>query len=82
MASVLEMTNEGTPLPGEPFVFPAYENIGPPHITTLSLPGLTIGLPLWLFSTQVILNVACASIISIPSQEHQPYVDPFPSSLV
>jgi hypothetical protein len=44
MASVPEMTNEGTPAPGEPFVFPSYGNIGPPHIATLRLPGLTIGL--------------------------------------
>ena len=52
MASTPEMTNEGTSTLGEPFVFPSYVNIGPPHITTLSLPGLTIGLLVWLFSTQ------------------------------
>ena len=57
MASVLEMTNEGTPSPREPFVFPSYGNIGPPHIATLSLPGLMIGFLMWLFSTQVISNV-------------------------
>ena len=44
LASVPEMTNEGTSTPGEPFVFPSYGNIGPPHIATLSLPGLTIAL--------------------------------------
>jgi hypothetical protein len=64
MASVPRMTNEGTPTPGEPFVFPSYGNIGPPHIATLSLPGLTIGLPIWLFSTQVILNAVSTSVIS------------------
>jgi hypothetical protein len=36
MESVPEMTNEGTPALGEPFVFPSYGNIGPPHIATLS----------------------------------------------
>jgi hypothetical protein len=51
MVSVPGMTNEGTLAPGEPFIFPSYGNIGPPHIATLSLPGLTIGLPVWLFST-------------------------------
>jgi hypothetical protein len=51
MASVPGMTNEGTPTPEETFVFPSYGNIGPPLITTLSLPGLTIGLSVWLFST-------------------------------
>jgi hypothetical protein len=68
MASIPGTTNEGTPIPGGPFVFPSYENIGPPHIATLSLPGLTIGLPAWLFSTQVIPNVASASIISTSPQ--------------
>jgi hypothetical protein len=56
------------------------ENIGPPHITTLSLPGLTIGLPVWLFSTQVIPNAASASVVSTSPEEHQPHVDPSPSS--
>jgi hypothetical protein len=82
MASVPRMTNEGTPAPGEPFVFPSYENIGPPHITTLSLPGLTIGLPIWLFSTQVIPNAVNASFTRTSPQEYQPHVDPSPSSPV
>jgi hypothetical protein len=82
MASVPEMTNEGTPAPGEPFVFPSYGNIGPPHIATLSLPGLTIGLPVWLFSTQVIPNAVSASVVSTSPQEHQPHDDPLPSSPV
>jgi hypothetical protein len=82
MASVLRMTNEGTPTLGEPFVFPSYGNIGPPHIATLSLPGLTIDLSVWLFSTQVILNVVSASVTSIPPHEHKPHFDPSPSSPV
>ena len=79
MVSVPKMTNEGTPAPGEPFVFPSYGNIGPPHIATLSLPGLTIGLPVWLFSTQVIPNAVSASVTSTSPQENQPHVDPSPS---
>ena len=82
MASVSEMTNEGTSAPGEPFFFPSYGNIGPPHIATLSLPGLTIGLPVWLFSTQVIPNAVSASVTRTSPHEHQPPVDPSPSSLV
>jgi hypothetical protein len=70
MGSVPRMTNEGTPFPGEPFVFPSYGNIGPPHIASLSLLGLTIGLLVWLFSTQVILNAASASIVNTFPQEH------------
>jgi hypothetical protein len=82
MASVPEMTNEGTLAPGEPFVFPSYGNIGPPHIASLSLPGLMIGLSMWLFSTQVISNAVSASIVSTFPQEHQPHVEPSPSSPV
>jgi hypothetical protein len=82
MASVPETTNGGTAFPGKPFVFSSYGNIGPPHIATLSLPGLTIGLPVWLFSTKVILNAASASVVSTSPQEYQPHVDPSPSSLV
>jgi hypothetical protein len=48
----------------------------------LSLPGLTIGLPIWFFSTQVIPNATSASIVRNSPQEHQPHVDPSPSSLV
>jgi hypothetical protein len=82
MASIPGMTTEGTPSPGEPFFFPSYGNIGPPHIATLSLPGLTIGLPVWLFSTQVIPNAVSASFTRTSPQENQPHVHPSPSSPV
>jgi hypothetical protein len=82
MASVPGMTTEGTPTLGEPFVFPSYGNIGPPHMATLSLPGLTIGLTVWLFYTQVIPNAVSVSVTSTSPQEHQPHVDPSPSSPV
>jgi hypothetical protein len=82
MVSVPGMTNEGTPAPGEPFVFPSHGNIGPPNIATLSLPSLTIGFSVWLFSTQVIPNAVSASVTSTSPQEHQPHVDPSPSSPV
>jgi hypothetical protein len=51
MVFVPRMTNEETPTTGEPFVFTSYGNVGPPYIATLSLPGITIGLSVWLFST-------------------------------
>jgi hypothetical protein len=82
MASVPGMTNEETPTLGEPFVFPSYGNVGPPYIATLSLPGLTIGLPVWFFSTLVIPDATSALIVSTSPQEHQPHVDPSPSSPV
>jgi hypothetical protein len=82
MVSVPRMTNEATPALGEPFVFPYYGNVGPPYIATLSLPGLIIGLPVWLFSTPVIPNETGAFVVSTSPQEHQPHVDPSPSSPV
>jgi hypothetical protein len=48
----------------------------------LSLPGLIIGLPVWLFSTQVIPNEASASVVRTSPQEHQPHFDPSHSSPV
>ena len=80
MASVPRMINEGTPFPVEPFVFPSYGNVGPPYIATLSLPGLKIGLPVWLFSTPVISNVGISYVSTPPT--HQPHVDLSPSSFV
>jgi hypothetical protein len=80
METIPGTTNQGTPFHGEPFVFPCFGNVGPPYIATLSLPGFTIGLPVWLFSTPVIPNSLGASNASPPPQEHQPHVDPFPSS--
>jgi hypothetical protein len=69
-------------LQGNLLFFLLMKNIGPPHIATLSLLGLTIGLPVWLFSTQVILNVVSDSVVSTSPQEHQTHVDPSPSSPV
>jgi hypothetical protein len=85
--SVPGSTNEGTPFPGEPFTFPSFGNVGPPCIATLSLPGLTIGLLVWLFPTPVILNFPStsnapnASDVSTPPT-NQPHVDLSPSSPV
>jgi hypothetical protein len=73
MVSVPETTNGATPAPGEPFVFPSYGNVVPPYITTLSLPGLTIGLPVWLFSTLVISNAGDLDVSTPPT--HQPHVN-------
>jgi hypothetical protein len=85
MVSTLESTNGGTPCPGEPYTFPSFGNFGPPYIATLSLPVLTIVLPVWLFSTPVISNPPNVSAapntldVSTPPT-HQPHVDFSPSS--
>ena len=54
MAMFLDFTNQGIPVEGNPGHFPAFGNVGAPYMATLSLPGLTIGLPVWLFSTSVV----------------------------
>ena len=65
----MESTNQGIPLEGNPSPFSYWRNIGAPYMATLSLPGITIGLPVWLFSTSVIQNIV------IPQQSNQQPVD-------
>jgi hypothetical protein len=85
MASNPASTNGGTPASGEPYTFPSFGNFGPPYVATLSLLGLTIGLPVWLFPTPVIPNPPNVSVppntldVNTPPI-HQPHVDFFPSS--
>jgi hypothetical protein len=85
MTSNPRSTNGGTPSPGEPYTFPSFGNSGPSYISTLSLLGLTIGLPIWLFPTLVILNPPNVSTapntldVSTPPT-HQPHVEFSPSS--
>jgi hypothetical protein len=78
-------TNGGTPSSGEPYTFPSFGNFGPPYVATLSLPGLTIGLPVWLFPTPVIPNPPNVSVapntLDVNTQPtHQTHVDFLPSS--
>jgi len=54
----MESTNQGFPLGGNPSPFSSWGDVGAPHMATFSLLGLTIGLPIWLFSTSVIQNTA------------------------
>jgi len=74
----MESTNQGIPFEGNPSPFSSWGNIAALYIATLSLPGITIGLPVWLFSTSIIQNTM------IPEQSNQhpvdTEVDPSPSS--
>jgi hypothetical protein len=85
MASNPGSTNGGTPSSREPYTFPSFGNFGPPYVATLSLPGLTIGLPVWLFPTPVIPNPPNVSVapntldVNTPPT-HQPHVEFSPSS--
>ena len=80
MDSPSKTTNQETPLPSISFVFPPYGDVGPPLMATLSLPGLTIGLPVSLFCSPVIPCTLVASNPNPSLQENQPHVDPSPSS--
>src|SRR5579859_7661376 len=61
----MESTNQGIPLGGNPSPFSSWGDVGVPHMATLSLPGLTIGFPVWLFSTSIVQNT------TIPEQSNQ-----------
>jgi len=78
-----ESTNQGIPFGGNPSPFPPFRNIGAPYMATLSLPGFTIGLPLWLFSTSLVQFIMISPQSSTPpTRQNQPPVDPSPSSSI
>ena len=62
------------------FVFPPYGHVGPPFMAMLSLLGLTIGLPMWLFSNPVIENAPFLLDHGPSHHEHEPHVNPSPYS--
>jgi hypothetical protein len=48
MDKVPDDTNQGTPSQGDSCSFPFFGNIGVPLMATLYIPGLNVGLPVWL----------------------------------
>lgn len=82
MATNLESTNQGIPFDGNPSPFPSFRNISAPYMATLSLPGYTIGLLVWLFSTTLVQNVVISLQSSTSStRQNQPPVNPEVHSL-
>ena len=82
METFPESTGQGLPLDGNLGPFLPFGNSSSPYMATLSLPGLTIGLPIWLFSTSVVPSVM-TPIPSSPSSESRQddsKVEPTPSS--
>ena len=61
-----ESTDQGIYFDGNPSPFPPFGNIGVPYMATLSLPGFTIGLPVWLFSTYLVQNVVISPQSNTP----------------
>ena len=84
MAMFPEFTNQEIPSEGNPGPFPTFGNVGAPYMATFSLPSLTIGLPVWLFSTSVVLSVHFSVQPSPPPEQHHvdSKVDLSPSSSV
>jgi len=51
MANILVDANQRTPPKKDPCDFPFLGNIGAPLMATFNIPGLNVGLPVWLWST-------------------------------
>ena len=82
MATFLEFTNQRIPSEGNPGPFLAFGNVGAPYMAMLSLLGLTVGFPVWLFSTSVVPNAPTFVQPSPPPEQHHvdSKVDLSPSS--
>ena len=63
---------------GNPCTIPLKGNVGVPLMATLNLPGFTLGIQMWLFSTLTVLNAPDASQVSSLYQEHQNTAPPSP----
>ena len=63
---------------GTPCIIPLTRNVGVPLMATLNLPGFTLGLPMWLFSTPTVLNAPDASQVSSLYKGHQNIASPSP----
>ena len=63
---------------GNPCTIPLTGNVGVPLMVTLNLPGFTLGIPVWLFSTPTILNAHGASQVRSLYQGHQNTASPSP----
>jgi hypothetical protein len=61
MDKVPDDTNQETPLQGDSCSFPFFKNVGFPLMATLYIPGLNVGLPIWLVTIPNVLNSLDAS---------------------
>ena len=78
MANTPLNTNQEIPMLGTPCVIPLTGNVGVPLMATLNLPRFTLGLPMWFFSTPIVLNALDASQVSSLYQGHQNIASPSP----
>ena len=84
MATFPSFTNPSTPPDGHPGHFPPLGNVGAPYMATLSLPWLTVGLPVWLFSTSLVPAISLSGQLVPPPEQHHvdSRVDLSPSTLI
>jgi hypothetical protein len=61
MANFPNHTNQGTPSQGDYYAFPFFRNVGVPLMATLYIPGLNVGLPVWLGTIPNVPNSLDAS---------------------
>ena len=76
MAKIPESSNREIPFHVDPCNFSCFGNVGPPMMATLSLPGLTIGLPVCLFSIPNVPNTPYVSPVRSTFQRHHINTDP------
>jgi hypothetical protein len=70
MAKVTNDTNQGTPSQGDSCAFPFFGNVGVPLMGTLYIPGLNVGLPVWLGTIPNVPNALDASQLRTLSHGH------------
>ena len=78
MANTPLNTNQEIPMMGTPCTIPITRNGGVPLMATLNLPGFTLGIPVWFFSTPTSLNAPDAFQVSSLYQGHQNSASPSP----
>jgi len=70
MAKVPGDTNQGAPSQGDSCAFPFFGNVGVPLMATLYIPGLNVGLPVWLGTIPNVPNALDASKLSTLCHGH------------
>jgi hypothetical protein len=88
MDKVHDDTNQGTPSQGDSCAFPFFKNVGVPLMVTLYIPGLNVGLPVWLgtipnvsnsLDTSQLRTLAHGNPIDVSSSTKS-YLPPSPAS--
>jgi len=54
--NLFDDANQGTPSQGDSCAFPIFRNVGVPLMATFHIPGLNVGLPVWLGTIPNVLN--------------------------